>query len=207
MTTSMPPSQPPPAMPLSAEHIAFARLLDAYGADRSRWPATDRLRFARLVATDDEARRQLAEAEALDHLLDRAEAQGASAFIGGDDECALVDRIVAAATAEGRSAVAAPGSADGAGRYERETVDASPARTPRAVLARAPARAETATWRRDAPALALLAASLAAGLMVGLSGLAAPAVVTLTAMIGGTFDAEVETVLLDEGDDTNEDRI
>jgi hypothetical protein len=194
-------------MPLSAEHIAFARLLDAYGADRLRWPATDRLRFARFVAPDDEARRQLAEAEALDRLLDRAEAQGASAFIGGDDERALVDRIVAAATAEGRSAVAAPGDADGAGCYERVTVDASPARTPRAALARALARAETATWRRDAPALALLAASLAAGLMVGLSGLAAPAVATLTAMIGGTLDAEVETVLLDEGDDTNEDRI
>ena len=51
---------------------ALERLLEIYGADRTRWPARERLRFASLVAEDDAARHLMAEATALGSLLDLA---------------------------------------------------------------------------------------------------------------------------------------
>ena len=56
----------------SSEREAFQRLLEAYGSDRSRWPAADRLRFAQLLPHDPAARSLLREAAALDQVLDRA---------------------------------------------------------------------------------------------------------------------------------------
>ena len=50
----------------------FERLLDVYGGDRTRWPAEARAAAAQLVARDAKARRMLAEAEALDRVLERA---------------------------------------------------------------------------------------------------------------------------------------
>lgn len=55
-----------------AELEELERVLATYGADRDRWPAAARLRFAPLLAGDAEARRMLSEARALDRLLDRA---------------------------------------------------------------------------------------------------------------------------------------
>lgn len=72
---------------------ALERLLDAYGADRKRWPAAERLRFAPLVASNAEAQRLMAEAAAFDKLLDMAPCPSA------ERERAAVDRIVAAAVA------------------------------------------------------------------------------------------------------------
>ncbi len=82
---------------------ALERLLEVYGADRTRWPARERLRFASLVAEDAATRRLMAEATALDSLLDLAPKASAAR------EHALKERIVAAALrqAEPRFAVVA----------------------------------------------------------------------------------------------------
>ena len=70
---------------------ALERLLEVYGADRTRWPARERLRFASFIGEDDGAKRLLAEADALDSLLDRAPRASEAR------ERALQERIVAAA--------------------------------------------------------------------------------------------------------------
>lgn len=46
--------------------------LDAYGADRTRWPAPLRLALSGLIAGNSEAQRMLRDAEAFDRLLDQA---------------------------------------------------------------------------------------------------------------------------------------
>lgn len=121
---------------------ALKALLEIYGADRSRWPARDRLKFAEFLSESAEARRLLADAEAFDRLLNMAPEPQAA------DLGALSDRILAAA---------GPRSA---------TVTAFPQSSGRA---RVPARPKTET---DWPAAALLAASLILGIFAGVSGYA-----------------------------------
>jgi hypothetical protein len=65
------------------------RVVDAYGADRTRWPAPDRLRFAAFIASDARARAIMTDAETLDRLLDSAPT------VSGAREHALAARIVA----------------------------------------------------------------------------------------------------------------
>jgi hypothetical protein len=77
----------------SSELEALERLLASHGADRTRWPAPARLRFAPLLAARGDARRLVAEAAALDRLLDLAPAPATN-------RGALADRIVAAASAD-----------------------------------------------------------------------------------------------------------
>ena len=67
-------------------------LADAFGGDLERWPAGMRPAAVQLVAADDAARVALAEARALDRLLDAA--AGPVPMPGAD----LLDRIVAAAS-------------------------------------------------------------------------------------------------------------
>ncbi len=74
---------------------ALERLLDIYGADRTRWPARERLRFAGIVGEDKVAARMLAEADALDRLLEQAPRAS------GADVEALKERIMAAALRSG----------------------------------------------------------------------------------------------------------
>jgi len=50
----------------------FHELMDAYGGDPRRWPPADRAPAAELLAASAEARALLAEATALDWLLDGA---------------------------------------------------------------------------------------------------------------------------------------
>ena len=50
----------------------FRELVDAYGGDPRRWPPTERAPAAELLAASAEARTLLAEAAALDRILDRA---------------------------------------------------------------------------------------------------------------------------------------
>jgi hypothetical protein len=127
------------------EREALERLLDTYGADRTRWPARERLRFASVISEDKAAARLLAEAHALDRLLDRAPHASQ-----GDIE-ALKERIVAAALRADppRLAVVA-----GAG-----TRNILPLRRPSL-----PNR--FTEW----PAAAVLAASLVLGVMLGSAG-------------------------------------
>lgn len=76
------------------ELAALAELVERFGADRTRWPAEQRLRFAGLVAEADEAQRILAEAAALDELLDRAPR------VSSPRQRALADRIAQAVASE-----------------------------------------------------------------------------------------------------------
>lgn len=69
----------------------FERLLEIYGADRSRWPADARAAAGQLVARDARARALLAEAVALDRVLERAPLPSLAR------EAALTERIVTAA--------------------------------------------------------------------------------------------------------------
>lgn len=78
------------------------RVLDTYGADRDRWPAHDRPLLDRLLETDALSRRTLAEARALDRVLDSAPLPQGARMAG------LADRIMAAAAAPAPAPVAAP---------------------------------------------------------------------------------------------------
>jgi hypothetical protein len=130
------------------DRAALERLLDIYGADRTRWPARERLRFASVISDDKAAARLLAKAEALDRLLDQAPATSEA------DMEALKERIMAAALRSGGTnlqVVAGGGSA----------TKNWPARL------KAPAfAARVAEW----PAAAVLAASLVVGVMLGSAG-------------------------------------
>jgi hypothetical protein len=130
----------------SEDRQALERLLEVYGADRTRWPARERLRFAGLVAEDDAGRRLVAEATALDSLLDLAPKASAAR------EHALKERIVAAALrqAEPRFAVVARSTGAGAAGW-------------RAWTRRAPA---SSGWAAGG----LLAASLFVGVLLGSAG-------------------------------------
>ena len=123
-----------------AEIEALAALLESHGADRTRWPARDRLRFAQMLAEDAEARRLLAEATALDRLLEFAPAPSP------EHEQEVGARILAMAQGQARSTAARPQEKSGARLH-----------APRSGL-------------RLLPAAALLAASLLVGVFAGSSG-------------------------------------
>jgi hypothetical protein len=130
---------------------ALERLLDVYGADRTRWPARERLRFAGIAGEDKVAARMLAEANALDRLLEQAPRAS------GADVEALKERIMAAALRSGapQLAVVAGGKAGVA--------------QPNSATKRGPAFA-TRFGRGEWPAAAMLAASLVLGVMLGSTG-------------------------------------
>lgn len=86
-------------------YAEFEQLLAVYGSDRARWPVEARKAAAQLVSASSEARRLLAETEALDRVLDRAPLPPLSG------EAALSARILAAAQRSPRVVSARPGSA------------------------------------------------------------------------------------------------
>jgi len=132
-----------------ADREALERLLDIYGADRTRWPARERLRFASVLSEDNAASRMLSEAKALDALLDRASRPSETSVE------ALKERIMAAALREHPAQVSVP---------MRPAASVTSIWSPRRVLpAIAPRFAE---W----PAAAVLAASLVLGVMLGSAG-------------------------------------
>ena len=135
----------------SEDRQALERLLEVYGADRTRWPARERLRFASFVAEDEPPQRFLAEATALDSLLDLAPKASAAR------EHALKERIVAAALrqAEPRFAVVARSTATAGAGWR--------AWARRAGVSRAPA---SSGWAAGG----LLAASLFVGVLLGSAG-------------------------------------
>ena len=137
---------------------ALVRLLEIYGADRTRWPARERLRFAGFISEDDDARRAMVEAAALERLLDLAPKASSTR------EQALKERIVAAAlrSAEPRLAVVTRGS-DGAAWRPRAASAARAAWARLPSLAGAPA---SSGWA----AAELLAASLFVGVLLGSAG-------------------------------------
>jgi hypothetical protein len=72
-------------------HAQLQHLLEVHGADRSRWPAAERLRLAPLIAGDARAKTALSEAQAFDRLLDLAPS------VSIERERALARRIATAA--------------------------------------------------------------------------------------------------------------
>jgi hypothetical protein len=162
----------------------IGQLLDVYGADRMRWPTEARTAAAQLVARDAEARRLLAEAEALDRVLGSAPVPGLVV------EAALAERIVAAAQRsprivkleEARPVAAAPVQAVG----------------PPAAATAGPRRA----WLlgRQARAVGLLAASLVVGVVLGSSELTPQLLPELADMAGLTSDGGglIQVALSDE---------
>jgi hypothetical protein len=156
----------------------FERLLDVYGGARTRWPAEARAAAAQLVARDAKARRLLVEAEALDRLLERAPLPSLAI------EAALAERIVAAAQRSPRIVRTAPGSAVVVPMVAEKAVPREPA----------------VPWKRqlfgaDVRAAAVLAASLAVGVFIGMSNVPQSVVPELASVMsdqGGYSMAQVE---------------
>ena len=128
------------------------RLLEVYGADRTRWPARERLRFASLITDEPEAQRLMAEAVALDRLLDVAPAARK------DQEQGLTGRIVAAARGQQHNPLRASQVSPAVSNIIK-----LPAWVRRPQIARAFGASE---W----PAAGLLAASLVLGVVLGSAG-------------------------------------
>lgn len=119
------------------------RLLETYGADRGRWPAADRIRLSSFIAIDPRGKAALAEAAALDRLLDMAP------IVSIDRERQLAQRIISAAVASAPS--------------QAQTANVVPF----------PATKTTVPFLRNQArhaAGALLAASLVLGIFAGTSG-------------------------------------
>lgn len=164
------------------------QLLDVYGSDRTRWPVEARANAGHLVARDRAARRLLAEAEALDRALERAPLPTLA------QEAAMAERIVAAAR---RTPRIVAGAGVEAGRppvtVGHNIVQLPALRRPRQWLSAKTAFGGVAS---------ALAASLALGVLLGLSNLSQgllPAVEQMTGIALGSNGAVVAQVdLLDE---------
>jgi hypothetical protein len=146
------------------ERQALEHLLEVYGADRTRWPARERLRFASVIAEDAEAKRLLAEATALGSLLDLAPRASEAR------ERALQERIVAKAvrTSDKKLAVVGGRAPDPAALrlpVERSATGRLSGRSSGRFADRFSGRA-----LRDWPAAAVLAASLMIGVYLGSAG-------------------------------------
>jgi hypothetical protein len=167
----------------------FDQLLDVYGADRARWPAELRTAATQLVARDAGALRLLAEAEALDHVLERAPLPAPAV------ETALAARIVAAAQRSPRIVKL---------EESRPAALAAVSRAPvQAVALRAPARPGTRRGQllsQRARALGFLAACLAIGVVLGDSDLTPQFLPELASMTGLAPDDSglVQIALSDE---------
>jgi hypothetical protein len=151
----------------------FERLLDVYGGDRTLWPADARAAAAQLVSRDADARRLLAEAVALDRLLDRAPLPALAT------EASLADRIVAAAQRSPRIVTIAGARPAGA-----------PARIGGAPPHAPPADAEKLRrfTRADVRAAGVLAAALVVGVVIGFSNLPQRVLPTFADITGASPD-------------------
>lgn len=138
-------------------------LVAVYGGDRERWPRAEQLALARLVASDQHAAEIVAEAQALDRLLDKAPA------LGKDRISDLTQRIVAAAQAEGRwqGETVQRGSAEIRERRAAGEV-MGPQQSDRVHGWQMPARL-WASRRGPLASVAMLAASLMIGVMIGMT--------------------------------------
>jgi hypothetical protein len=169
----------------------FARLLDVYGGERARWPAEARAAAAHLVARDAQAQQLLAEAEALDRVLQKAPLPPLAA------EAALAERIVAAAQRSPRMVKLLDATSATTGGVPIQAAS-MPAAARRTGLTKAPGQ-----WRllsREAGAIGFLAASLVIGVVIGHSSLTrkiAPDLAELAGLVSDRSDL-VRIALSDE---------
>jgi hypothetical protein len=171
----------------SMTHSDFERLLEVYGSDRTRWPVEARASAGQLVARDRAARRLLAEAEALERVLERAPLP----TLAG--EAALAERIVAAARRSPRMVRTAKADA---------SFPVAPAPDNVISLRRLPAAPRWLTQSTFGGAAGAIAASLMLGIFIGhssLSQIVLPAIEDLTGISLSSANASVAQVdLLDE---------
>lgn len=153
----------------TAELAAFEALLEIHGARAERWPDSARERFEPLIARNARARELLAEARALERLLDRASLPDAQRTQD------LADRIIAAAAAEGA-----------AQRPAANVVDFPAHRRTRA------APAQTVRWK----VASALAASLLVGIYLGASPPVTSAVEAIATAVGLEDNAENADLVL-----------
>ena len=147
------------------DQTAFARSVDAFGGDIRRWPGADRLTISSLPARDPLARRQLAEARALDDVL-------ALSTTTADRHrlMQLEDLIVAAAVAERGAAHASAGNVVPMRSAVPDQASLDQARdASEHGAANAPSADRQWRHRSDWRAAAVLAASLFAGVFIGIS--------------------------------------
>ena len=167
----------------SEEIRALERLLEVYGADRTRWPARERLRFVSLIAENPEAQRLVAETAALDRLLDQV------ATGNEERERALSERIMAAARVQ---------------QHEPDRV-----REPASAASKI---VKLPTWAKrpqiygalsgnEWPAAGLLAASLVIGVMLGSAGTLDSTMQEVAEVAGLSSNISVDTQFA-LGDDT-----
>jgi hypothetical protein len=161
---------------------ALERLLEVYGAERTRWPARERLRFAGFIAEDEAAKRLVSEASALDALLDLAPRASEA------HERALQERIVAAALRSSETKFAVVGGGGAAPQFSLRSRLSSLT----SGFGKAPAGRE---W----PAAALLAASLALGVFLGSAGTFDSTVQRVADVAG--LSASTDTSQLARGED------
>jgi hypothetical protein len=155
------------------ELAALSRVLDAFGSDQSRWPAGAAERFQPLLAAAPAARALLAEARALERVLERAPLSSRERMR------ALAERIVSAAVAERPEGARTP---DRGGR-----VIALPQRMRQ--IGRAAAAADRSVWQTAA----LLAACLVAGVYLGASPAVTPVLRDFAESIGVTSELDATT--------------
>lgn len=158
-------------------------LLDAYGADMSRWPKQAQARAGVLLASDAGAGRLMAEAKALDALLGRAQ------LLTQERRNALADRIVAEALSDAS---------------QTATREVTPRKTGVVIPWPGVARERTVpAWklgRRPVwSAAALLAASLCVGIFVGMQDLAPGTVNNLMEAV--TMDSDFDQTAAAIGSD------
>ena len=161
----------------------LAHLLDAWGGAPARWPPQVRERIGQIVAAEPGGRVLIAEAHALDGLLDHGREATAQVPHG------LADRIVAAALAEALAA--------------RQPADRTPGKVialPSRLRPQAPP-AMRGQWR----AAGLMAASLLLGIYIGGTINLAPALQDLADAIG--LSTEIEPVLVASGEELNDEDI
>ncbi|HXF53373.1 MAG TPA: hypothetical protein VNK52_04545 [Hyphomicrobiaceae bacterium] len=154
----------------AAELEALGRVLDAFGSDQSRWPAGAADRFRSLLVEVPAARALVAEARALERVLDRAPRPSREAMD------AMADRIVAAA-------------AGSSGQRERSApVGGARVIALPAVLkqVRRGVAADRTVWQTAA----LLAACLVAGVYLGASPAVAPVVQDFAESLGVAGDLD-----------------
>ena len=162
----------------------FERLLAIYGSDRTRWPVAARASAGQLVARTPEARRMLAEAEALDRVLERAPLPSLAR------EALLTERILTSARRSPRMVTASAKGVPAAAASRTAMPSALPARS---------------LWlsRKTAvgSAAGTLAAALVLGVFIGLSSLSQsvlPALEQLTGIALSSAPVAGQVDLLDE---------
>ena len=159
----------------------LAHLLDAWGGTPARWPPLVRERIGQIVAAEPGGQALLAEARALDRLLDPDRETAAPVPHG------LVDRIMTAALADAPTG--------------RRTADRLPAKM--ITLPTRPRPQAAPVTRGQWRAAGLMAASLLLGIYIGGAVNLAPALQDLADAIG--LSAEIEPVLVASGEDLNDE--